>query len=136
MPTPHAALLLRHIHQLAAAPADAVSDRELLDRFAQRRDEEAFAALLRRHGPMVLRVCRRILPREADAEDAFQAAFLSLARHGRTIRSRSSVAGWLYQVACHAVHKVRIAAVRRSRHEREAPVRAASDPLVEMSARE
>jgi RNA polymerase sigma factor (sigma-70 family) len=136
MPTPHAALLLRHIHQLVAAPAEAVPDRELLKRFGQRREEEAFAALLRRHGPMVLRVCRRVLPREADAEDAFQATFLSLARHGHTIRSHTALAGWLYQVAWHAAHRIRIAAARRSRYEREAPIRATSDPLADMTARE
>src|SRR6516164_7916227 len=100
MPTPQAALLLRHIRKLAAHAEEADSDWELLRRFSQGRDEEAFAILLRRHGPMVLRVCRRLAGNDADAEDAFQATFLTLERHCGTIRSRHSAAGWLYGVAC------------------------------------
>src|SRR5260370_30181925 len=100
MPTEHAALLLRHIRRLAAPPADVVSDCELLRRFAERRDEDAFAALLRRHGALVLSVCHRVLPDISDAEDAFQATFLTLARKAASVRWQDSAAGWLYSVAC------------------------------------
>src|SRR5262249_10157469 len=101
-----------------------------------RRDEESFAMLLRRHGPMVLRVCSRILPNGPDAEDAFQATFLALARKASAVHWRESVAGWLYEVACNAARKAHNAAVRRARYERQAPPRGSADPLSEMSARE
>lgn len=79
----------RHLRSLVETNglADA-ADADLLDRFADRSDEAAFAALLRRHGPMVLAVGRRILAREHDVEDVFQATFLLLARQARSIRQR------------------------------------------------
>ena len=73
--------------------------RPALDRFTLERDESAFAELVRRHGPMVLAACRRVLRHEQDAEDAFQAAFLVLARKASSIRQHDCVGGWLYQVA-------------------------------------
>jgi RNA polymerase sigma factor (sigma-70 family) len=136
MPSPDAALLLNHIRRLAAPIPEADSDQELLYRFTHRRDEGAFALLLRRHGPMVLRVCRRVAANDTDAEDAFQATFLTLARNAASIHSRHSVSGWLYGVACNTARRVRDAGARRSRQERSAPVRASADPLAEMSARE
>src|SRR6516225_2544619 len=80
-----------------------LTDRQLLDRFAGRRDpaaEAAFEALVRRHGPMVLRVCRNILPDPNDAQDAFQATFLVLVRRCGALRGLDSLGGWLYGVAC------------------------------------
>ena len=75
-------LLIHHLRELAGAHLpENVSDAELVRRFADHRDEGAFAALLRRHGPMVLGVCRRVLGNAHDAEDAFQATFLVLARN-------------------------------------------------------
>src|SRR5262245_53049621 len=136
MPTEHAAVILRHLRKLAAPLADAASDQELLNRYAERRDEDAFAVLLRRHGPMVLRVCRRVLPHGPDAEDAFQATFLTLARKAGAVRRHGSAAGWLFGVACNTARRVRDAAARRARRERGAPARASADPLAEMSARE
>src|SRR3954471_3480720 len=81
-----------------AARADR-TDGQLLDLFVRLRDEEAFAAVVRRHGPMVLGVCRRVLRNPADADDAFQAAFLVLARKAATIGTRHLLAQWLYGVA-------------------------------------
>src|SRR5437588_11173336 len=75
------------------------TDGELLEGYIARRDEAAFEELVRRHGPMVLGVCRRILRNQADAEDAFQATFLVLVRKAGSIRPRSLVSNWLYGVA-------------------------------------
>src|SRR5262245_36886582 len=74
------------------------TDRELLERFAQLGDESAFEVLLRRHGPLVLGVCRRVLGKD-DADDAFQATFLVLARKAAATAWRDSVAGWLHRTA-------------------------------------
>jgi RNA polymerase sigma factor (sigma-70 family) len=110
--------LLRHIHQLAAAPRiPNASDRQLVDDFACRRDEAAFTALVARHGPMVLRTCRRVLHHEQDAEDAFQATFLILAKNSVTIRRREALAGWLHGVAYRTAMKVKRSAARRRNQE-------------------
>src|SRR4051794_14253032 len=82
-----------------AAGHEGVADAALLERFARDRDEAAFELLLRRHGPMVLAACRRLLGDEDDAEDAFQAAFLALARKAGSLARREAVAAWLYRVA-------------------------------------
>src|SRR6516164_8977579 len=76
-----------------------LTDGQLLGLFLSRRDEAAFAALLRRHGPMVLSVCRRIIGNLHDAEDAFQATFLVLARKAASVVPRDAVGNWLYGVA-------------------------------------
>jgi RNA polymerase sigma factor (sigma-70 family) len=107
--------LMRHIKGLAAGRQR--TDRQLLDDFAARRDEGAFAALLSRHGAMVLRVCRRVLRHEQDAEDAFQATFLVLARHTASIRQRDTLAGWLYGVAYRTAMEAKRKAGRRRKHE-------------------
>jgi RNA polymerase sigma factor (sigma-70 family) len=83
------------------------SDRQLLERFTRQRDEAAFAVLVRRHGPMVLGVCRRVLRHRHDAEDAFQAAFLVLARKAASAHWQDSVGGWLFQVAYHLALRMR-----------------------------
>src|SRR5262245_64792254 len=100
-----------------------LSDGQLLDRFLARRDdvaEAAFAVLVERHGPMVLRTCRGILRDAHDAQDALQATFLVLARQAGSIRSRESVAGWLYGVACRVSARAKGEAVRRRVFERRA----------------
>src|SRR4051794_24782509 len=74
-------------------------DGELLGRYVSRRDEAALATLIRRHGPMVWGVCRRILPNHHDAEDAFQATFLVLVRKASSVVPREMVANWLHGVA-------------------------------------
>ena len=84
-----------------------LSDGELLERFVARRDEPAFEAIVRRHGPMVLGVCRRVLRDHHDAEDAFQAAFLVLARKAGSVRPGSMLPNWLYGVARQVAIKAR-----------------------------
>ena len=87
-------IVVQHLRKLAVVPSIGPRpDRELLDDFLTNRDEEAFAALVRRHGAMVLNVCRGVLRHEQDAEDAFQATFHALARKADTIRQPEAVAG-------------------------------------------
>jgi RNA polymerase sigma factor (sigma-70 family) len=89
-----------------------LTDAQLLTRFAERRDEAAFEALVRRHAPMVLGVCRRLLRNAQDAEDAFQVVFLVLVQKAASVRPREAVAGWLYGVARKAALKARAAGHR------------------------
>ncbi len=99
-----------------------LSDRQLLERFASRKDEAAFEALVGRHGPKVLRVCRRVLLAPDGAEDAFQATFLVLARRGGTLGGAGSLGSWLFGVARRTALKARTGAARR-RHERRSAQR-------------
>jgi RNA polymerase sigma factor (sigma-70 family) len=101
---------------------DQLTDRQLLERFAAERGEAEFSVLVQRHGPMVLGLCRRLLGHEQDAEDAFQAAFLILARKAGSIR-QTDVGGFLYRVAYHLA--VRARAHRANRTQRESQVGAA-----------
>jgi len=91
--------VLLHVRRLATLSGCPLSDRELLDRFVTSKDEGAFAALVQRHGPMVMNVCRRVLRNFQDAEDACQATFLLLVRKASSIRKRDSAASWLHGVA-------------------------------------
>jgi RNA polymerase sigma factor (sigma-70 family) len=112
------ATLMRHIKELAAGPAlGHRTDRQLLDDFASRRDKSAFEGLVERHGSMVLGVCRRVLRHAQDAEDAFQATFLVLARHPESIRQREALANWLYGVAFRTAMKAKRDTARRRNHE-------------------
>src|SRR5438128_8503758 len=92
-------MLIQHLHSVAGRQAGTATDAELLERFAVARDQAAFEVLVWRHGAMVLNLCRRVLRHEHDAEDAFQATFLALARKGGSIGRRETIAGWLYRVA-------------------------------------
>jgi RNA polymerase sigma factor (sigma-70 family) len=108
--------LLDHLKRLAAGQSPE-ADAALLERYARRRDEDAFAELLARHGPMVWRVCRRVLNDAHAAEDAFQATFLVLARRAGSIRRPEAVSGWLYGVALRVARKARSAGFRRRLHQ-------------------
>ena len=101
-------------------PVAADSDRKLLERYAGSDEQAAFAALVRRHGPLVLGVCRRVLGDGGDVDDAFQATFLILARKAGSVRWRESVGNWLYKTAFRVASKARVAAARRRRHEEAA----------------
>ncbi len=92
-------------------------DRQLIERFAASRDEAAFAALVARHGPMVLGVCRQLLADHHLAEDAFQAVFLVLARKARSLRDPDLLGNWLYGVAVRTARKARVRRARRLRAE-------------------
>jgi RNA polymerase sigma factor (sigma-70 family) len=131
MPTARLGAVLRHIGDLAAdQKGNEPGDGELLHAFLTRKDQPSFEALLRRHGPMVLRVCRRALGQEQDAEDAFQATFLVLARQAGSIRQRQSLAGWLHGVAYRMARNARRAAARRRKNEREGCPAQPGDPAV------
>jgi RNA polymerase sigma factor (sigma-70 family) len=119
--------VVRQVRALVVRPMDAAcSDRQLLAAFAEQGDEAAFAALLRRHGPLVLGVCRRILGNLQDAEDAFQATFLVLARKAGRLAWRDSVKNWLYGVACRVAMKARSQGLRRRQKEQAARQQAAA----------
>jgi RNA polymerase sigma factor (sigma-70 family) len=111
-----------------------LDDDALLQRFEERGDEVAFEALVRRHGPMVLRICRSVLRDEHDSRDAYQATFLILARRAGSIRQGSSVAPWLFAVARRVSRRALVDARRRSDHERRAaiarPEAVQADPAV------
>jgi RNA polymerase sigma factor (sigma-70 family) len=119
--------VLKHIHRLLAPPGGDVADGELLARFVASRDEDSFAALVRRHGPMVLGVCRRMLRHAQDAEDCFQATFMVLARKAATVK-RESVSSWLYAVAYRTSLEAK--AINARRRAREMQVQEMPHPEV------
>jgi RNA polymerase sigma-70 factor (ECF subfamily) len=117
--------LIFHVRRMVGrGPDDAQTDRHLLRRFAVHREPGAFEALLRRHGPMVLGVCRRVLPDVHDADDAFQATFLVLMAKAGAIRSPELLANWLYGVAYRTALRARANAAKRKVHERQAGIMA------------
>jgi RNA polymerase sigma factor (sigma-70 family) len=124
---------LQHIRRLAGEHEDSLSDGELLRRYLAGGNQSAFAALVRRHGPMVFSVCRSVLRQRDDAEDAFQAAFLVLARKGGSIRKHQGLGGWLQSVAYRVALKLRAESARRQAREAKAACSAvtssASDDL-------
>jgi RNA polymerase sigma factor (sigma-70 family) len=107
--------VLEHLHR----PGGGLTDGQLLARFVSTRDETAFAALVRRHGPLVLGVCGRVLGNRHDAEDAFQATFLVLARKAASVAKRESVGCWLHGVARHTALRAAAARARRRRVEKQ-----------------
>ncbi len=110
-----------------------ITDAELMERFISQRDDAAFEALVRRHGPMVLSVCRRVLHNEADVEDCFQATFLVLVRRAASLRRRGLVGNWLYGVARNAALKARAMRNLRHRKEKEAGVQKVQEQVAEVA---
>ena len=106
--------LLRYVRRIASPPGAATEgDGLLLERFFVLHDETAFESLLRRHGPMVLGVCRRVLPDTHAVEEAFQATFLVFLRKAHALRQRERLAAWLYGVAYRIALKARAQSGRR-----------------------
>jgi RNA polymerase sigma factor (sigma-70 family) len=117
--------IVRRLHHLGDGNATELPDAELLRRFAMARDEAAFATIVRRHGPMVHRICRQLLRESHDAEDAFQATFLVLVRKALSIRRHELLANWLYGVARRVALRARSTMVRFRTH---------TDPRIEPAA--
>src|SRR5438876_177918 len=139
--TAHPQQVLRHIRGLVPRlSSDPATEAELLDRFVRHNDEDAFAVLVARHGPMVFGVCRRILHATHQAEDVAQATFLVLARKARTILRPDALAGWLHRTAHHLALKHHRADTRRREREvrgcQAAPAPSLPDPLDELTVRE
>jgi RNA polymerase sigma factor (sigma-70 family) len=129
--------LVRYIGKLAGTPVGPeLTDAELLRRFVGEHDETAFAVLVERHGRLVRAVCRRLLAHEQDAEDAFQATLLVLARKAGSIHNRRSLASWLYGVAYRTALKTRTTIARRQKYEQRAEMRPPRGPVSEAALRE
>jgi RNA polymerase sigma factor (sigma-70 family) len=112
--------VVRHLRRLAgSATVRELPDAQLLQRFAGRHEEDAFAALVERHGRLVWSACWQVLHHEQDAEDAFQATFLVLARQAGSIRNGRTLASWLYRVAYRTALRARLAKSKRHAHERQ-----------------
>jgi RNA polymerase sigma factor (sigma-70 family) len=123
MPTGQANRLMPSLRRVVLARQSAArTDGELLGAFVADRDADAFAELVRRHGPMVLGVCRRVVNDHATADDAFQATFLVLARRAAAVRPREQVGSWLYGVAYRTALKARMVLARRRSREKQVDV--------------
>jgi RNA polymerase sigma factor (sigma-70 family) len=119
--------VMSHLHRCVGSAATPADDGQLLERFVRHRDEEAFAELVARHGPLVYGLCRRLLGNAQDAEDVFQAAFFVLARKATTIRKRESLSCFLHGVTYRLALKARTQAQRRRIHEQSLPFREAEE---------
>ncbi|MCI0683142.1 MAG: RNA polymerase sigma factor [Gemmataceae bacterium] len=133
-------MLLSAVAQLRQAlhpeHAPGVADSELLGRFLRYRDEAAFELLVWRHGPMVLDLCQRVLAHQHDAEDAFQATFLTLAVKAADIDQRQAVGSWLYKVAYRVALRAKARARRRGALEQPLPAEPSYEPADELAWRE
>jgi RNA polymerase sigma factor (sigma-70 family) len=120
--------VLRYVRRLVEGSESAQSsDRQLLARYVVHRDEDAFAAIVQRHGTLVWGVCRRVLDDPNDADDAFQAAFLVLLNRATALRGRDCLAGWLQGVAWRLARKVKVEAARRKAKEAHPKTSTTSD---------
>src|SRR5215813_1675621 len=121
MAEPHSQPLLHHLrHLIGSVPAAALTDSQLLERFIAQRDETAVEVLVRRHGPLVFGVCRRVLHNVHSAEDAFQATFLILARKAQSLVRHERLGSWLYKIAYRLALRARANEVRRQQREAQA----------------
>lgn len=124
MPERQLARVVQHFRRMLTTSATTqTTDGDLLTRYVRQRDEQAFEALVDRHGPLVLGVCQRVLHNQADVEDAFQATFLVLVRKASSLRAPDRLANWLYGVACRAALQARNATLKRREKEAKAMVR-------------
>jgi RNA polymerase sigma factor (sigma-70 family) len=121
--------VVRYLLQVTTGPYSELSDTELLERFIVQADETAFELIVRRHGPMVLGVCRRVLGDTHDAEDAFQATFLVLVRKASSLQNRNALGPWLYGVAGRTALGARAARSLRRGRQREVVDVAVTDSL-------
>jgi RNA polymerase sigma factor (sigma-70 family) len=126
--------VMRQVCRIALLSDDGeLTDGQLLQRFLDQRDEAAFELLLRRHGPLILSVCRRMLGNDADADDAFQAVFVVLVRKAAAFRTRRTIGDWLYGVAYHTALKARAASVKRRFKESQARPLVPPDPTDDLA---
>jgi RNA polymerase sigma factor (sigma-70 family) len=129
--------MLHHLRKLVGVSAgNEPPDRDLLARFVAHGDQAAFAALVERHGPMVLGLCRRVLRHTQNAEDAFQATFLVLARKAGSVRNPDALASFLHGVAYHAATNLRRDLARRSARQLPSPDALPADPAGDLRWRE
>jgi len=132
-----ATVIMRHLRKLAAPVVhERQPDAELLRRFATAGGEAEFESLLQRHGPMVLQVAQRVLRNPEDAEDVFQAVFLTLARKASSIRKGESLGAWLHGVAHRLALQSKRIRARREVHEGRVATRIPTDPATEITLHE
>ena len=122
MPTKPMNRVIQHLLAACGRDGGGMTDGELLTRFLSGRDDDALAALVRRHGPMVWGVCCRLLRTHQDAEDAFQATFLVLVQKAATLPNPETVGNWLYGVARQTAVRMRAMVARRGARERQVAV--------------
>ena len=136
MPEQQLSDVIRYVRRIVGAEDKVRTDRELLAAFANRNDQAAFTKLVKRHGPMVMGICRRVLHHLQDAEDAFQATFLLLARQSAGIRKQESLASWLHGVAYRMAHNAKRSASRRRKYERTVEPARSGNRTAELEWRE
>ncbi len=136
MATQSSNVLRRAIRSAVGSNLEKLNDRDLLQRFADAEDQDAFGTLFRRHGEMVLGVCRRVLNSVQDAEDACQAVFLVLARKAKKTGWQPSIVNWLYATARRVAANAGVAARRRLKREGKAAVAGVVQPIDQMTGRE
>src|SRR5260221_8379742 len=120
MPTSSMYSVIQHLRLTVRLQDEAgLTDAQLLEQFIEHRDEAAFAALVRRHGSMVMGVCHRVVRNHQDAEDAFQATFLVLVRKAASIASLGLLVNWLYGVAYNTALKAKASNVKRRAKEKQ-----------------